>query len=228
MSLGKNNFQIYNQAMDLKQEIEKHNAGVKELSNLHQQLGLNPGKKFDYDTIRIQSDFQKLNDIQSLQDQQLTAQKEQSNINQKLDQYLGNISGDNANYIDKLNEKITDRNQIININQRYYDKKDLYTSLLTTLMSVLVGILMLSVIFTLGAITRESYVILLVVGLIGYLIYVLYLLIKVRYFRDPDFTVYRNTIDSNIGVQDCGCDSDNGLDGLTGNRGSKFVCPGMK
>lgn len=233
MSLANKQFQIYNQAMDLKKEIEQHNANVKKLSFLHTKLNKDSGQKFNFDSLRLQSDKDKLENIKVLQSLQMAAIEEQKQVNNKLEHEIKNFEDDNMKHLNLLNEKITDRNQIIQINQHAYLKKDLYTQLLVSFLGVIVGILLLSVMRNLGALSRETYIILLVLGLIGYLIYVLYTLIKVRYFRDPDFSIYRHAIDPNISVADCPpCNGDIdgivGMDGYSLGKGSNRVCPGMK
>jgi len=215
-------FQVYNDAMQIKNEIEKHNAGVKELTLLHKKLEKNSGQKFSYDKVRYLSDYEKLKDVNALQQQELLAQTEQQDINSKLSHYYDQLNDKNINYIKNLNEKITDRNQIININQHAYEIKDLYSFILASLVIVMLALVILTLAFSFGAITRRTFVLSAVIGIIAYLIYIFYWLIKVRYFRDPYFTIYKHAIDPTIKVQNCGPCQGEDVDV----KGSTFVCPG--
>jgi len=217
------NLKIYDDAQQIKSDIEKHNAGVKDLTNLHKKLENNGSQQFNYDKIRYLSDYEKLSDINNLQKEQLLSQSEQNAINSKLGNYYIQLDNKNNHFIQNLNQKITDRNQIIAINQQEYEKKDLYSRILSSFVITLLGILSLVFMFQINAINRGYFVVLLVIGLIIYLSYVLYLLIKVRYFKNANFLVFKQAMDPNIRIHTCEeCDATPLLPGQDG----KFVCPG--
>jgi len=223
----------YNDAIQLKKDIDLHNAAIQNLISSNANTNTNANtKSFNFDGLRYLSDFQKLSDIHSVQNKHLLAQTETSFIKKKLADYYQDISQENTSLLDKLNNKITDRNQIVNINQRAFDKKDLYTSILSSFSLVLVGILFFVFLLRFGLLSRNNFLILLTIGLISYLFYVLYLLIQVRYFRSGDFAIYRHTIGDNVSAETCPvCDGDgnggsgNGGSGGEGRSGSKYECP---
>lgn len=220
----------YNDAIQLKKDIDLHNAAIQNLISSNSQNS--NSKTFNFDGLRYLSDFQKLSDIHSVQNKQLLAQTETSFIKKKLADYYHSLFQENTQFLNKLNNKITDRNQIVNINQHSFDRKDLYASILSSFFLVLIGILFLVFLLRFGIISRNNFLIILVISLISYLSYIIYLLIQVRYFRDPNFTVYRHTIGENVSAETCPvCDNDNGnSNGGNGNNGSgrsgsKYECP---
>jgi len=216
--------QQYNAAIQLKKDIDQHNTAIQ---NLSASALSSKSKTFNYDGLRYLSDYQKLSDIHAVQNKQLLAETEASLIKNKLSDYYQDIAHQNRQLLHQLNDKITDKDQIVNINTRAFDKKDLYASILASFSVVLVGILFFIILFRFGTITRNTLLTLLVVGLISYLIYVVYLLIQVHYFRSADYTLYRHTMGDNVSAETCPiCDNGGDSDTLgSDGRSSKYQCP---
>ena len=51
--------------------------------------------------------------------------------------------------------------------------------------------------------TRNTLVMAIIFTILVYLSYVLYVLIKVRYFRDPNYIIFKHQMNPNITIQNC-------------------------
>jgi hypothetical protein len=211
-------YQIYNQAISLQKEINSHNSDLNSLLSLHNKLNLPNPPPTNYNNSRLLSDQLKLQNLQDLKNLELNSLLQKDSSQKLLDSYLKTTHSDNSQLLNKLSRTILDKNQLININQRHFEKQSLYSHLLVSLLAITTWILILSAAFSFNAISREIFTILLTLSIISYLIYALYILIQVRFFRDPNFSIYRHTIDPNINVHQCkSCDSGisgNGISGL--------------
>jgi hypothetical protein len=216
--------QIYNQAISLQKEINSHNSDLNSLLSLHHKLNLPNPPPTNYTSSRLLSDQLKLQNLQELKNLELNSLLQKDSTQHLLDSFLKNSQTENSQLLNQLSRTILDKNQLININQRHYEKQSLYSHLLVSLLAITVWILLLSSAFSLNAISREIFILLLTLSLISYLIYALYILIKVRFFRDPNFSIYRHTIDPSINVHQCNsCDSGNGISGLDPGIGNNSI-----
>ncbi len=192
-------YATWQDAQDLKSKIDKHNANVKQLAQLYQKL--HPKDKppsFNYDLARLQSDNLKLNDVRNMVCQKYCSQQEQQRANEQLCQMYNRKYDNNWDFLQQLDEKITDRNQIININNTAFLKKSFWANLLTSFLVLMLLLLAITYVQRFGLMSRNTYVSTLTLIILAYLFYVLYRLYIAQYFQDPYYRKYKHLIDPNV------------------------------
>ena len=217
------------QIQDLKKKIEKHNADVKDLGNLFQKL--NPNLKptsFNFDMARVQSDTIKLNQVKNSICTQYCGLQEQAKANNRLCSLYNKKYEQNHELIDDLNEIITDRDQIININNYAYLKKSFWSGLLSTFLIVFLVLLAITYLHRIGLFNRRNYVYSMIIVILLYLFYALYRLLQANYFMDPYFKKYQNMIDPNINLVNCDSNCSDKSNTQPENIGGNEVCPSTK
>lgn len=202
---------LLSSAQDLKNDLSKHRADIE---NMRRDLKTKM-EYGSYDKMRLQSQMENLNELLRMLNQETLSLEEQKRINAKLCNQYNEIYGDNTYMINEINSRISNKDAVIAMNNEAFMRKSFWVDILSRSLVFVLAILTTALVYGLRVIDWTTAILISCVILLGFLAFVLWAIVKTRYYYTmaPDYSM--GTSLQKCQENDCVDYSGGGMDVMT-------------
>lgn len=169
---------INKSAQDLKNDLSTHRANM---LRLKQELNIKD-ESGNYNTLRLQSQMQNLNEMLRILNEETLSLEEQKKINGQLCNQYNEIYGENTYLINELNSGINNKDAVIAMNNEAFLRKSFWVDILSRSLIFILALLTTILVYGLRLINWTTTVLISSIILLLFLAYVLWAIVKTRYY----------------------------------------------